>query len=62
MMGCDFSGYNLPSDVYADGIGAVEILGENFRIATASGGQWVRHPGHPAATAPRRLRLTGDSR
>jgi hypothetical protein len=31
MLGCDFSGYELPKDVYADDIGAVENLGENFR-------------------------------
>jgi hypothetical protein len=31
MMMYDFSSYDLPSDVYADGIGAVENLGENFR-------------------------------
>jgi hypothetical protein len=28
---CDFSMFDLPQDVYADGIGAVENLGENFR-------------------------------
>jgi hypothetical protein len=27
----DFSSYDLPVDIYADGIGAVENLGENFR-------------------------------
>jgi hypothetical protein len=28
---CDFSGYELPADIYADDIGAVENLGDNFR-------------------------------
>jgi hypothetical protein len=31
MLQCDFSGYDLPADIYADGIGAVDNLGENFR-------------------------------
>jgi hypothetical protein len=31
MLGCDFSGYDLPADVYVDDIGAVENLGDNFR-------------------------------
>jgi len=30
-MWCDFSGYDLPADIYADGIGAVDNLGHNFR-------------------------------
>ena len=31
MIACDFSSFDLPSDTYADGIGSVENLGENFR-------------------------------
>lgn len=32
MLGEDFSGFDLPGDVYADAIGRVENLGENFRM------------------------------
>lgn len=31
MLDGDFSGFDLPADIYADGIGAVENLGHNFR-------------------------------
>lgn len=49
MQRCDFSGYDLPADVYADGIGAVENLGDNFRtiffvFAHGDGGLWRRLP------------------
>lgn len=49
MQRCDFSGYDLPADVYADAIGAVENLGENFRtifyvFAHVDGGVWRRVP------------------
>lgn len=49
MMRCDFSGFDLPADVYADGIGSVQNLGENFRtiffvFAHSDGGVWQRVP------------------
>lgn len=49
MQRCDFSGYDLPADCYADGIGSVENLGENFRtiffvFAHVDGGVWRRVP------------------
>lgn len=31
MVVCDFSEFDLPRDVYADAIGGVENLGDNFR-------------------------------
>ena len=31
VIGGDFSGFDLPADIYADGIGQVDNLGHNFR-------------------------------
>lgn len=48
MLGCDFSGYEMPEDTYVDDIGAVENLGDNFRstffIYSTEGGILRRIP------------------